>query len=46
MYIIFNIIGIAYVWFYAKSIKKDPMKSVSYESDAYFREDFKKNKFG
>lgn len=43
MYIIFNIIGIAYVWFYAKSIKKDPMKSVSYESDAYFREDFKKN---
>ncbi len=43
MYIIFNLIGIVYVWFYAKSIKKDPMKSVAYESDAYFREDFQRN---
>lgn len=43
MYIAFNILGIAYTWFYAKSIKKDPMKSVAYESDAYFRDDFKRN---
>ena len=43
MYIVFNILGIAYIWFYAKSIKKDPMKSVAYESDAYFRDDFQRN---
>lgn len=43
MYIVFNIIGIGFTWFYAKSIKKDPTKSVAYESDAFFREDFKAN---
>lgn len=41
MYITFNIIGIVFTWIYAKKVKKDPFKSVSYESDAYFREDLK-----
>ncbi|MBU5436897.1 putative basic amino acid antiporter YfcC [Tissierella sp. MSJ-40] len=43
MYIVFNIISIAYIWFYAKNIRKNPTKSVAYESDSYFREDFKSN---
>lgn len=43
MYIVFNIISIAFVWFYAKGIKKNPTKSIAYESDAFFREDFKSN---
>ncbi len=43
MYIVFNIIGIVFIWVYAKKIRKNPMLSVSYESDAYFREDFKVN---
>lgn len=41
MYIVFNIISVGFIWFYAKKIKKNPTKSVAYESDAYFREDFK-----
>lgn len=43
MFIVFNIISIAFIWIYAKKIKKDPKKSMSYESDAYFREDFRKD---
>lgn len=43
MYIVFNILCIVFIWFYAKKIKKDPAISVSYESDIYFREDFKAN---
>jgi uncharacterized ion transporter superfamily protein YfcC len=41
MYLVFNILAIAFIWVYAKKIRKDPTKSVSYGSDAYFREDFK-----
>lgn len=41
MWIIFTAVGIAFTWMYAQKIKKNPELSVSYESDAYFREDFK-----
>jgi uncharacterized ion transporter superfamily protein YfcC len=40
MWIFFTAIGIVYTWMYAKKIKKDPTKSVSYQSDAYYREEF------
>jgi uncharacterized ion transporter superfamily protein YfcC len=43
MYIVFNIVSIVYIWFYAKDIRKNPTKSVAYESDSYFREDLKSN---
>lgn len=36
----FTLLGIIYTWRYAKKIKKDPFKSVSYESDGYYRENF------
>ncbi|SDK19888.1 putative basic amino acid antiporter YfcC [Natronincola ferrireducens] len=41
MFIIFTAAGIAFTWIYAMKIKKDPTKSVAYESDAYYRNDFK-----
>ncbi|EOC99247.1 putative basic amino acid antiporter YfcC [Caldisalinibacter kiritimatiensis] len=41
MWIFFTVVGITYTWIYAKKIKKDLTKSVSYESDAFYREDFK-----
>ncbi|EFI41306.1 MULTISPECIES: putative basic amino acid antiporter YfcC [Peptoniphilus] len=44
MWCIFNFIVIVYTMIYAKKIRKDPRRSVSYESDAYFREDFEKSK--
>lgn len=44
MWAIFTLIGIIYTWRYAVSIKKDPLKSVSYESDNYFRNDMKMEK--
>lgn len=44
MWIAFTAVGIGFTWFYAKKIKKDPKKSVSYESDDYYRKDFEAHK--
>lgn len=41
MWIVFTAIGIIYTWLYAQKIRKDPTRSVSYESDSYYREEFK-----
>jgi len=40
MWVFFTALGITYTWIYAKKIKKDPLKSVAYESDAFYRDDF------
>lgn len=42
MWALFTLIGIIYTWRYASSIKKDPQRSLSYQSDQHFRKDFKK----
>ena len=42
LWILFTGAGMIMTMIYAASIKKDPLKSVSYESDAYFREDLEK----
>lgn len=44
MWIVFNAVTIVFTMMYAAKIKKNPQLSVSYESDAYFREDFEKSK--
>lgn len=41
IFIFFTTLGVAYTLWYARRIKKDPQKSISYKSDAYFRDDFK-----
>jgi len=41
MWLFFTTIGTAFTWTYAKKVKKTPSISLSYESDAFFREDFK-----
>ncbi len=41
MWAFFTLVGIVYTWIYASRIRKDPKRSLSYDSDAYFREDFK-----
>ncbi len=46
MWIFFTAVGIAFTWMYAHKIKKNPETSVSYESDAYFREDFQEKDLG
>lgn len=38
MWAIFTIIGAAFTMFYARRVKANPESSVSYESDAYFRD--------
>ncbi len=40
MWIVFTAIGIAFTMFYGSRIKKDPLKSVAYESDLAYREEF------
>lgn len=40
MFILFTALGIAFTWVYAGRIKKNPMLSVAYESDEYYRNDF------
>ncbi|WP_243109330.1 putative basic amino acid antiporter YfcC [Anaerophilus nitritogenes] len=40
MWILFTTLGIVYTMLYAKKIKKDPLKSISYEEDAHYREEF------
>ncbi|MGM7703158.1 putative basic amino acid antiporter YfcC [Pseudalkalibacillus sp. Hm43] len=37
MWIVFTLVGTFYTWRYAQSIKKDPKRSLTYESDGYFR---------
>ena len=44
MYIVFNIVSILFLIKYAKKIKNDPKLSVSYDSDEYYRKDFKTEK--
>lgn len=51
MWVVFTAVGVAFTWIYAKKIKKNPELSVAYESDAYYRNDFKEaseiqSKFG
>ncbi|MGK0469377.1 putative basic amino acid antiporter YfcC [Clostridium sp.] len=41
LWVVFTAIGIAYTWFYTKKIRKNPTSSVAYESDAFYRDDFK-----
>lgn len=38
IWMIVNVVGIGYVLWYAKRVKKNPTKSVVYEQDAYWRE--------
>lgn len=40
-WVVFTGIGIGYTMVYARKIKKNPTASVCYESDAYYRNDFK-----
>lgn len=40
MWIFFTILGIVYTLCYASKVKKDPASSISYETDAYYREEF------
>ena len=40
MWIFFTTLGVLFTSFYAFKIKKNPKKSLSYESDAYFRDHF------
>lgn len=44
LWIFFTALGAVMTMLYANKIKKDPTHSVSYESDAYFREDMEKKK--
>ncbi|MDF2531068.1 MAG: C4-dicarboxylate anaerobic carrier [Clostridia bacterium] len=41
MWAVFTVIGIAFTLWYGFRIKKEPTKSVAYESDAFYRNDFK-----
>ncbi|WP_324825665.1 putative basic amino acid antiporter YfcC [Sinanaerobacter sp. ZZT-01] len=40
MWVLFTGVGAAMTMIYATRIKKDPIKSVAYDSDEYFRKDF------
>lgn len=40
MFLVFTTFGILYTMIYAKKIKKDPTKSLAYESDNYHRQNF------
>lgn len=44
MFIFFTVLGIVFTMLYAKKIKKNPEKSVSYKTDEYFRTNFKEKK--
>lgn len=41
MWITFTAFGVIYTLNYARKVKKNPQSSIAYETDAYFREDFK-----
>ncbi len=40
MWVVFTAVGIAFTMIYALYIKKNPTKSISYHTDAYFRSEF------
>jgi uncharacterized ion transporter superfamily protein YfcC len=40
MWAFFTVVGIVYTMIYASRIRKDPTRSLSYQTDAYFREGF------
>ena len=40
MWLFFTVVGIVYTYLYARRVKADPESSLSYNTDAYFREDF------
>ncbi len=42
MWLVFTIIGMVYTVIYGKRIRRNPQSSLSYESDEYFRNDFKR----
>jgi uncharacterized ion transporter superfamily protein YfcC len=44
MWALFTLIGIGFTTWYAMRIKKNPEKSVSYESDGFFRDDMNSSK--
>ena len=44
LWFLFTGLGLAMTMIYARKIKRDPLKSVAYESDAFFRNDFEENK--
>lgn len=41
LWVVFTVVGAGMTMIYAAKIKKDPMRSVSYESDAYFRDEMR-----
>lgn len=43
LWVLFTAAGTAMTMFHASRVKKDPLHSVSYESDAYFRNDLEAN---
>ena len=42
MWVVFTAVGILFTMVYARKIKKNPMASVAYESDAYYRDQMSK----
>lgn len=42
MWLFFTALGIVYTYLYARRIKADPTRSLSYRSDEYFRRDFER----
>ncbi len=44
MWLFFTVIGIVYTSWYANRVRKNPVSSLAYRSDAFFREDFKHSK--
>lgn len=40
MWVVFTAVGIAFTMVYARWVKKNPTKSISYHTDAYFRNEF------
>lgn len=46
MWIVFTALGCSMMMIHAHKVKKDPLKSVAYESDAFFRDDLEKQEQG
>ncbi len=44
MWMIFTLVGVVFTTLYAQRIRKDPQRSLSYDSDAYFRDEIQENK--
>ncbi|MCP3030865.1 putative basic amino acid antiporter YfcC [Halobacillus sp. A1] len=40
MWLVFTAVGTFYTWKYASRVRKDPTRSLAYDSDQYFRDDF------